>query len=77
MHISIATEQITVQKIHKKLLSKCPPEFGFFSRDAVPGVRGTPLPLLPRQCLPRELDRICGLPPDCNSLSMMAEKLNR
>ncbi len=54
MHTSIATEQITVQKIPKKLLSKCPPEFGFFSPDAyaVPGVRGTPLPPLPRQCLP-------------------------
>ncbi len=47
---SIATKQSTVQK-----LSKCPPEFGFFSPDAyaVPGVRGTPLPLLHRQCLPR------------------------
>ncbi len=48
MHISIATEQITVQKIPQKLLSKCQPEFGFFSPDAyaVPGVRGTPLPVL-------------------------------
>ncbi len=57
MHISTATEQITVQKIPKKLLSKCPPEFGFFSPDAyaVLGVRGTPLPLLHRQCLPRDL----------------------
>ncbi len=45
--ISIATEQITVQKIPKKLLSKSPAEFGFFCPDAyaVPGVRGTPLPL--------------------------------
>ncbi len=34
MHISIAIEQITVQKIPQKLLSKCPPEFGFFSPDA-------------------------------------------
>ncbi len=58
MHISIATEHIrdiTVQKILKKVLSKCPPEFGFFSPDAyaVLGVRGTSLPLLHRQCLPR------------------------
>ncbi len=39
----IATEQITIQKIPKKLLSKCFPEFSFFSPDAyaVPGVRGT------------------------------------
>ncbi len=46
MHISIATEQTTVQKIPKRLLSKCPPEFDFFSPDAyaVPGVRGTTLP---------------------------------
>ncbi len=44
MHISI----VIVQKIPKKLLSKCPPEFGFFSPGAyaVPGVRGTPLPLV-------------------------------
>ncbi len=55
MHISIATEQITVRKIPKKLLSKCPPEFGFFSPDAyaVPSARGTPLPLLHRKCLLR------------------------
>ncbi len=46
MHISIATEHITVQKIPKKLLSKCPAEFAFFSPDAyVPGVHGIPLPL--------------------------------
>ncbi len=57
MHISIATEQITVQKIPKKLLSKCPPEFGFFCPDAyaVPGVRGTPLPLLHSSASPRWL----------------------
>ncbi len=48
MHISISTEQITVQKIPKKLISKCPPEFVFFSPNAyaVPGVRIIPLPLL-------------------------------
>ncbi len=48
MHISIATEQITVQKIPKKLLSKWPPEFGLLFPDAyaVAGVGGTRLPLL-------------------------------
>ena len=50
IHISIATEQITVQEIPQKLLSKFPPEFSFFSPDAyaVPGVRGTPLTTLHR-----------------------------
>ncbi len=46
-NITSLTEVITVQKIPKKFLSKCPTEFGFFSPNAyaVPGVRGTPLPL--------------------------------
>ena len=57
MHISIATEQITVQKSTQKVTFKMPPEFGFFCPDpyAVPVVRGTTLPLLPRQCLPQGL----------------------
>ncbi len=47
-YINSYIEQITVQKIPKKLLSKCPPECVFFSPDAyaVPGVRGSLLPLL-------------------------------
>ncbi len=54
MDISIATEQITGQKIPKKLLSKCPAEFGFFSPNAyaVLGVRGAPLPLFLSSAFP-------------------------
>ncbi len=58
MHISIATEHILQFRKYSKSYFQNDPSIMrscIFLSDAyaVPGVRGTPLPLLHRQCLPR------------------------
>ncbi len=53
MHISIATEQITVQKIPRKLLSKCPQNLDF----------SLPMPMLCRVSVAHPYHFYIAMPP--------------